>query len=69
MRRKGATNAEGLQYINSWINESVTLCYQLMDSPSEDLLHTWIANWNDLADFEIVPVISSAEARKKVLGG
>jgi hypothetical protein len=40
-----------------------------MDSPSEDLLHTWIANWNDLADFEIVPVISSAEARKKVLGG
>lgn len=65
---KGRMMPEGVQYINSWINESVTVCYQLMESPSEDLLHTWIANWNDLADFEIVPVISSAEARSKVLG-
>lgn len=64
---KGRMMPEGVQYINSWINESVTICYQLMESPSEDLLHAWIANWNDLADFEIIPVISSAEAKKKIL--
>jgi hypothetical protein len=65
---KGRMMPEGVTYINSWINEAVTVCYQLMEAPSESLLHEWIANWKDLADFEIVPVISSADAKKKVLG-
>jgi hypothetical protein len=39
-----------------------------MEADSLEDLNLWIANWDDLADFEVVPVISSDEARAKVLG-
>lgn len=59
---------EGVQYLNSWISRDLRYCYQLMEADSIDSLNLWIANWDDLADFEVVPVISSEEARTKVLG-
>ena len=64
---KGRMMPDDVIYINSWINEEVTVCYQLMESPSVEKLNEWISNWNDLTDFEIVPVISSAEAKEKVM--
>jgi len=63
---KGRMMPEGLTYINSWINEEVSVCYQVMETSSVEKLHEWIKNWNDLADFEVVPVISSAAAKQKV---
>lgn len=63
---KGRMLPEGVQYINSWINEDVTICYQLMEAPSREKIIEWTHHWNDLADFEITMVISSAEAKKKV---
>ncbi|MBL0183002.1 MAG: DUF3303 family protein [Chitinophagaceae bacterium] len=62
----GRMMPDGVNYINSWINEDVTICYQLMESDSVEKLQEWISNWNDLADFELIPVISSAEAKAKV---
>jgi len=38
-----------------------------MESRTKELLNNWIERWKDLADFEVIPVISSAEAKKKVL--
>lgn len=63
---KGRMMPEGLNYINSWINEEVTICYQVMEADSIEKIHEWINYWNDLADFEIIPVITSAQAKKKV---
>ncbi|MFI5187385.1 MAG: DUF3303 domain-containing protein [Chitinophagales bacterium] len=63
---KGRMMPEGLNYINSWIDEPVTTCYQVMETDSKEKLNEWISNWNDLADFEIIPVITSAEAKEKV---
>lgn len=65
---KGRMLPEGVHYINSWINEDVTVCYQVMESDSIDKLHDWISNWNDIVDFQVIPVISSAEARSRVMG-
>ena len=65
---KGRMMPAGLEYINSWINEDVTVCYQLMESDSIDKIHAWISHWNDLVDFEIIPVISSAEAKHRIIG-
>jgi len=65
---KGRMLPEGVQYINSWINEDITICYQIMEASSADALRTWISNWNDIVDFKLIPVISSAEARKRVMG-
>lgn len=63
---KGRMLPGGVQYINSWINEAVTVCYQVMEAESPGKLQQWIGEWNDLADFDVMPVISSAEAREKV---
>ena len=63
---KGRLLPEGVNYINSWIDENVTTCYQVMESDTAEKIYTWIANWNDLADFEVIPVITSAEAKTKV---
>jgi len=64
---KGRLLPNGVNYIDSWINEDVTICFQLMESTTKELLNDWIKHWNDLADFEIIPVISSADAKKKAL--
>lgn len=66
--QKGRLMPEGVIYIDSWIDEKVETCFQLMESPSREKLEEWISNWNDITDFEIFPVISSKEAREKVLG-
>ncbi len=65
---KGRMLPDGVNYINSWINEEVTVCYQLMEADSTEKIYEWTRHWNDLVDFEITPVISSARAKKKVFG-
>jgi Protein of unknown function (DUF3303) len=65
-RDKGRMAPEGLLYISSWIDESLTRCYQLMEASDRTLIDKWIANWSDLIDFEIHPVVSSAEAAQKI---
>jgi hypothetical protein len=51
----------GLTYLSSWMTADGTRCYQLMDAPSRSALDSWIANWLDLVDFEVVPVLTSAD--------
>ena len=63
---KGRLLPDGVNYINSWIDENITICYQLMETDTAEKIQEWIGNWNDLADFEVIPVITSAEAKAKV---
>lgn len=65
---KGRMLPEGLSYIDSWVDEELKVCFQLMESETEELIHQWISNWKDFTEFEIFPVISSANAKKKILG-
>jgi hypothetical protein len=61
----GRMMPEGVAYIGSWINETVTVCYQVMEAERFELLQEWMDHWKDLVDFEVVPVISSGEANEK----
>jgi hypothetical protein len=63
----GRMAPEGVNYVNSWIDTDVKVCYQVMESPTEDKIKEWTGKWDDLVDFEIIPVITSAEAKAKVL--
>ena len=65
-RSQGRLAPEGLVYMSSWITEDLTTCYQVMHG-SRMLLDEWIPQWRDIVDFEVVPVITSAEASAKVL--
>jgi Protein of unknown function (DUF3303) len=64
---KGRLMPNGLTYINSWIREDVSACYQVMETHDINQLHEWVSNWSDFADFEIIPVITSQQAKEKVL--
>jgi hypothetical protein len=57
---------EGLNYVSSWVDESLTRCYQLMETHDRSLLDQWITAWSDLIDFEVHPVITSAEATERI---
>lgn len=60
---RGRMLPPGLTYLDSWIDErGLDRCYQLMETEDPGLFEEWISSWGDLAEFEIVPVISSAEA-------
>ncbi len=61
-REQGRLAPEGLEYVNSWVDPAVTMCYQVMQTHDRALLDQWMANWSDVADFEVLPVITSAEA-------
>ena len=63
---RGRMLPEGVTYINSWINEPITVCYQVMESDEKSKIQEWISHWNDLVDFEVIPVITSSEARARV---
>jgi hypothetical protein len=64
LHEKGRMMPEGLEYVSSWIDVDLKICWQLMRTENEALFQTWIDNWKDLADFEVVPVRTSAEVRE-----
>ena len=65
---KGRMLPDGLVYVDSWIDESLERCYQLMETEDPGLFDEWIASWSDIGEFEVVPVIDSAEAARRALG-
>jgi hypothetical protein len=65
-REKGRMMPDGLEYISSWIDESLERCYQLMQTGDRRLLDQWMANWDDIMDFEVHSVITSAEAVERI---
>ncbi len=52
---------EGVTYHESWVDSTGTRCFQLMEALHPELLKTWVSRWQDLIDFEIVPVLASAD--------
>jgi Protein of unknown function (DUF3303) len=60
---RGRMLPPGLEYVESWIDErTLGRCFQLMETDVPGALEEWTGSWSDIVDFEIVPVISSAEA-------
>ncbi len=65
-RDKGRMAPKGLVYISSWVDHRLEHCYQLMETHDPVLLDAWMANWSDLIDFEVHPVVTSKEAVEKI---
>jgi hypothetical protein len=61
-RERGRMAPEGLRYVNSWVTSDVRRCYQVMECDDPALLQQWMDCWKDIVDFEVVPVVTSAEA-------
>lgn len=65
-RAQGRLAPPGLTYVASWVTEDLTRCYQVMETTDRALLDEWISQWQDLVEFEVLPVITSAEAAARV---
>lgn len=65
-RDRGRLAPEGLSYVSSWVDTKLERCFQLMETDDRALLDRWLAQWRDLVDFEVYPVITSAEAVKRI---
>ncbi|MBF5044487.1 DUF3303 domain-containing protein [Aggregicoccus sp. 17bor-14] len=61
-REQGRLAPEGLEYVNSWVTQDLKRCYQVMECEDPKLLEQWMAQWRDLVDFEVHPVLTSQQA-------
>jgi hypothetical protein len=61
-RDQGRMAPAGIQYVASWVTEDLRRCFQIMECDDPSLLTQWMARWEDLVDFEVIPVVTSAEA-------
>ena len=64
-RTEGRMLPEGLRYVDSWVASDLGSCFQLMECEDASLFGRWISRWQDLVDFEVVPVVTSAEAARR----
>lgn len=61
-RDRGRLMPQGIEYRGSWVTDDLCRCFQVMECPDRRLLDEWMANWQDITEFEVVPVMTSADA-------
>ena len=65
-RDHGRMMPDGLEYVSSWVDLEFKTCYQLMRTVDASLFAVWTDACQDLVEFEIVPVRTSAEASQVI---
>lgn len=61
-RDRGRLAPAGLHYQASWVTDDFRRCFQIMECNDPRLLQEWMARWEDLIDFEVLTVRTSADA-------
>ena len=65
-RDRGRLAPDGLRYVSSWVTSDLRRCYQVMECDDVALVEEWMRQWQDIVDFECIPVMTSAEAASAV---
>jgi hypothetical protein len=65
-REHGRMFPEGMKYVDSWVEPNFDRCFQLMECDDPGLFQQWTDQWQDLVEFEVVPVVTSKEAREVI---
>jgi hypothetical protein len=58
---KGRMLPDGVSYHGSWAVDAGMKWFQIMEAQNEDDLLPWIACWDDLVSFEVIPIRPSKE--------
>lgn len=66
LRDLGRQEPPGLTYVASWVAPDMTRCYQVMETEDRALLDAWMSLWDDVIEFEVVPVVTSEEAEAEL---
>ena len=65
-QEKGRMMPEGLKYVDSWVEVNFDRCFQLIECDDPRLFQEWVLQWQDLGEFEIIPVVPSKETAEVV---
>ena len=65
-RERGRMAPDGLRAVDSWVTTDHRRCYQVMECDDRALLQQWMAGWSDFVEFDVIPVVTSAEAAAAV---
>jgi hypothetical protein len=65
-QERGRIAPDGLVYVASWVTADLSTCYQVMACDDAALLEQWMARWRDVVDFDVIPVITSADAVERL---
>ncbi|HMG34379.1 MAG TPA: DUF3303 family protein [Blastocatellia bacterium] len=60
-KQLGRMLPEKVVYHASWLEPTGARCFQLMEASDRGLIEAWTRRWDDLASFEIIPVLTSAD--------
>jgi hypothetical protein len=60
-RLNGRMLPDEVSYHASWVDSAGARCFQVMEAPGPETLRPWVSRWDDLIDFEIVPVQTSGD--------
>ena len=61
VRDKGRMMPDGLAFVGSWVSADVARCFQLMECDDVTKFQRWVAEWSDLMECEIVPVVAGKD--------
>ena len=61
LRDKGRMMPDGLKFVSSFVTADVARCFQLMECDDITHLQRWVAEWSDLMECEIVPVVAGKD--------
>jgi hypothetical protein len=67
-RDKGRMMPDGVSFVGSWVTADLQRCFQLMECDDIALLQRWVAEWCDIAGFEIVPVVVGKDTAAALAG-
>ena len=65
-REQGRMLPDGLKYVDSWVEASFDRCFQIMECDDPRLFQQWVIKWQDLVDFEIVPIVPSKQTAEAI---
>ena len=60
-RRNGRMLPKGVTYHASWVDAANARCFQIMEATAPSQLTAWVSRWDDLIDFEIIPVLALSD--------
>jgi hypothetical protein len=57
LAERGRQVPEGLVFVASWVTADLARVFQVMECDDILALQRWVASWEDLTEFEILPVV------------
>lgn len=64
LRDAGRGLPDGLKFVTSYVSADLSRCFQLMETDDITLFQRWIADWQEVVEFEVVPVVEGKTTRE-----